>query len=73
MNFVVANNTADSLAQSAVTALTVHVESAVMKNSINIHKHLIIRAEVNNPPTDTTMLEQWLREFIDFINQILVI
>ena len=39
-----------------------------MKNSINIHKHLIIRAEVNDPPTDTKILEQWMRDFIGFID-----
>ena len=35
-----------------------------MKNSLLIHKHLIIRAEVNNPPKDVEKLTEWLKEFI---------
>ena len=65
---MVANNTARDRAANAVTAPTVDVASAVMKNSINIHKHLIIRAEVNDPPTDPKRLEHWLRDFIGFID-----
>jgi len=39
-----------------------------MENGILIHKHLIIRAEVNNPPKDVALLEEWLKDFISFIN-----
>ena len=62
------NNTARDHVASVRTVLTVDVANAVMKNSINIHKHLIIRAEVNDPPTDPKRLEQWLRDFIGFID-----
>jgi len=33
-----------------------------MKNSLLIHKHLIIRAEINNPPKDTEELSEWMKE-----------
>ena len=39
-----------------------------MKNSLLIHKHLIIRAEVNNPPKDVDKLKEWLKDFIASIN-----
>jgi len=39
-----------------------------MKNSLLIHKHLIIRAEVNNPPKEVDKLTEWLKEFIASIN-----
>ena len=39
-----------------------------MKNSLLLHKHLIVRAEVNNPPKDVDKLTVWLRDFIDSIN-----
>jgi S-adenosylmethionine/arginine decarboxylase-like enzyme len=65
---VVANSTAGDLVASARTVPHAAVGSAVMQNSLNIHKHLIIRAEVNNPPTDPKMLEQWLKDFIGFID-----
>lgn len=39
-----------------------------MKNELLIHKHLIIRAEVNNPPRDVEYLTTWLKDFISFIN-----
>jgi len=39
-----------------------------MKNSLQIHKHLILRAEVNNPPKDVERLTQWFKEFIESIN-----
>jgi len=39
-----------------------------MKNSLQIHKHLILRAEVNNPPKDVEKLTQWFKEFIESIN-----
>ena len=67
MSYVVANSTARDHVANARTVPTAAVENAVMQNSLNIHKHLIIRAEVNNPPTNTKMLEQWLEEFIGFI------
>ena len=38
-----------------------------MKNPIQVHKHLIIRAEANKVPTDEEILIHWLKEFIDFI------
>lgn len=39
-----------------------------MKNSLLIHKHLIVRAEVNNPPKDVVQLTEWLKDFIASIN-----
>ena len=39
-----------------------------MKTSLLIHKHLIIRAEVNNPPKDVDQLTEWLKDFIASIN-----
>lgn len=65
---MVANSTAGDLVASARTVPHAAVGSAVMQNSLNIHKHLIIRAEVNNPPTDPKTLEQWLKDFIGFID-----
>ena len=28
------------------------------------HKHLIVRAEVNNPPTDSGQIVEWLRQLV---------
>ena len=39
-----------------------------MKNSLLVHKHLIIRAEASRPPTDEEQLQNWMREFIESIN-----
>ena len=39
-----------------------------MKNPIQVHKHLIIRAEANRVPTDEEQLQHWMREFIDSID-----
>ena len=39
-----------------------------MKASLLIHKHLIIRAEVNNPPKDVDKLTEWLKSFIESIH-----
>ena len=39
-----------------------------MKNSLLIHKHLIVRAEVNNPPKEVDKLTEWLKDFIASIN-----
>ena len=39
-----------------------------MKNSLLIHKHLIIRAEINNPPKDTEELSEWMKELTQLIN-----
>ena len=39
-----------------------------MKNSLLVHKHLIIRAEVNNPPKEEEYLTQWLKDLIVFID-----
>ena len=33
-----------------------------------VHKHLIVRAEVNNPPKDETRAKEFLRELIEGIN-----
>ena len=41
-----------------------------MKNSLLVHKHLIIRAEASRPPTDEEQLQNWMREFIESINMI---
>ena len=42
--------------------------SSVMKNSLLVHKHLIIRAEAIRPPVDEEQLKNWLIEFIESIN-----
>ena len=39
-----------------------------MDNKLLVHKHLIIRAEALNPPTDTIYLTNWFKEFIESIN-----
>ena len=39
-----------------------------MKNSLLVHKHLIIRAEASRPPTDEEQLQEWMRDFIESIN-----
>ena len=39
-----------------------------MKNSLLVHRHLIIRAEASRPPTDEEQLQHWMREFIDSID-----
>ena len=31
------------------------------------HKHLIVRAEVRNPPKDTTKMEQWMSNMVSAI------
>lgn len=31
------------------------------------HKHLIVRAELNNPPYDAHEIKQWMRELVDLI------
>ena len=38
-----------------------------MKNPIQVHKHLIIRAEANKVPTDEEQLTKWLKDFREFI------
>lgn len=38
------------------------------QNKLLIHKHLIIRAEVKNPPKNEEQLTEWLRNFITFID-----
>jgi len=38
-----------------------------MENSILIHKHLIIRAEINNPPMSVELLTEWFKGLIDSI------
>ena len=39
-----------------------------MKNSLLVHKHLIIRAEASKPPTDEEWLKDWMMSFIESIN-----
>ena len=39
-----------------------------MKNSLLDHKHLIIRAEADRPPTDEEQLKSWMLDFISSIN-----
>ena len=43
-----------------------------MKNSLLVHKHLIIRAEAIKPPVDEEQLQNWLIEFIESINMIIM-
>jgi S-adenosylmethionine/arginine decarboxylase-like enzyme len=31
------------------------------------HKHLIVRAELNNPPYSPSEIKQWMRELVDLI------
>lgn len=38
------------------------------QNKLLIHKHLIIRAEVKNPPKNEEQLKNWLTDFITFID-----
>jgi len=39
-----------------------------MKNNLLVHKHLIVRAEINNPPVEENYLKSWLNNFIMDIN-----
>ena len=39
-----------------------------MKNPIQVHKHLILRAEANKVPTNEDVLTVWLKDFIQSIN-----
>ena len=39
-----------------------------MKNSLLVHKHLIIRAEASRPPTDEEQLQNWMTDFIESIS-----
>jgi len=39
-----------------------------MKNSLLVHKHLIVRAEAVTPPTDEEQLIEWMKEFVESIN-----
>ena len=39
-----------------------------MKNNLLVHKHLIVRAEADNPPVDENYLKSWLNNFIMDIN-----
>ena len=39
-----------------------------MENSLLVHKHLIVRAEVLRPPMDEEQLTEWMKEFVDSIN-----
>jgi S-adenosylmethionine/arginine decarboxylase-like enzyme len=38
------------------------------QDKLLIHKHLIIRAEVKNPPKNEEQLVKWMQDFISFIN-----
>ena len=40
-----------------------------MNNNILVHKHLIIRAEAVNPPTDEIVLTEWFKKFINEIGR----
>jgi hypothetical protein len=37
------------------------------KNNLLVHKHLIVRAEVYQPPMDEEFLRRWLNDFISEI------
>ena len=39
-----------------------------MKNSLLVHKHLIVRAEAVTTPTDEEQLIEWMKEFVESIN-----
>jgi|TARA_R100001443_G_C3347280_1_gene175921 S-adenosylmethionine/arginine decarboxylase-like enzyme len=39
-----------------------------MKNSLLVHKHLIVRAEAIRPPVDEEQLKEWMLDFIASIN-----
>ncbi len=39
-----------------------------MKNSLLVHKHLIVRAEISDPPVDENYLKGWLKDFISSID-----
>lgn len=39
-----------------------------MDSKLLVHKHLIIRAEAFNPPTDIIYLTKWFNDFIESIN-----
>lgn len=43
------------------------MNNVVAPKEILVHKHLIVRAEVNKPPLLVSYLESWLNEFITFI------
>ena len=38
-----------------------------MSSKILEHKHLIVRAELNNPPKCTTAIDLWMRELVERI------
>ena len=42
-----------------------------MKNSLLVHKHLIIRAEASRPPMDEEQLTEWMKEFVESIDCLL--
>jgi len=39
-----------------------------VKNSLLVHKHLIVRAEAITPPTDEEQLTEWMKEFVASID-----
>ena len=39
-----------------------------MKNSLLVHKHLIVRAEAIKPPVNEAHLKEWMLDFIKSIN-----
>ena len=39
-----------------------------MENSLLVHKHLIVRAEVSRPPMDEEQLTECMKEFVESIN-----
>jgi hypothetical protein len=38
-----------------------------MKDSLLVHKHLIIRAESKRPPKDEEHIVDWMRDFVESI------
>ena len=39
-----------------------------MKNSLLVHKHLIVRAEAVKPPKDEEQLKEWMKDFVEAIH-----
>ena len=44
------------------------IQCQLMDNKVLVHKHLIVRAEGKNTPTDEEFLRRWLEQFIKDIN-----
>jgi len=39
-----------------------------LSNKLLEHKHLIVRAEINNPPHDTEQIKLWMRDLVQAID-----